>query len=333
MSALLAALAFCRPLQHRAIAPVPGDLLAPFTIQRLDAVPFSWKPGRVTLVTFCAYWCDTWREHLKRVEQARRSLSGLPIDALAISVDGRWTELVGQAQLPELILLKDPDGRWSTDLGVRTVPFTMIVDADGCVRWSGQGVLRSEDMAEQLREAFGPRHKGGPVYLTFDDFPKADSENLLDLLRAEHVPATFFCVCSRAVANKDVLQRAVREGHALEIHAWNHDETELPLARCVLALKAAANWDATLLRRAGSEKIVGVNGAPLNAYDVDPYDFERPSEAELLRRVLHALRPGCVIQLHSGVVVTLRALPEIIREAKREGYEFAKLANRKDQPH
>lgn len=309
-------------------APAPGDKLASFDLLTEKNTPYSWSPGRATLITFCAFWCDTWKQHLQRVAEARHMLNGLPVDVLAISVDGRWTELGERAPyLNYLTMLKDPGGSWSSRIGIDRVPFTMAIDADGYIRWIGHGIARSDDMAAAARESLQPRATGGTIYLTFDDFPKPNGEELLDVLRREQVPASFFCICSRAEVNAAMLKRAVREGHALEIHCWEHDEREPSLERCQNALVRAACTRAEFCRAPGSEAIASVTGEPLKAPIVDPYDYQRPGVRELLRRVLPAMRAGCVIQLHTGVSDTLAALPEIIRTAKNRRFIFKSLGS------
>ncbi len=63
------------------------------------------------------------------------------------------------------------------------------------------------------------------IALTFDDGPNAvDTPELLDLLGREKVPATFFVLGRAATQNPQLLQRMVREGHAVGIHTMIHDD-------------------------------------------------------------------------------------------------------------
>lgn len=68
-----------------------------------------------------------------------------------------------------------------------------------------------------------PAAKDKSVCLTFDDGPNAAyTPELLDLLRAYHVHATFFVVGERAEKNRALLRRIVREGHLVGIHHYRH---------------------------------------------------------------------------------------------------------------
>jgi peptidoglycan/xylan/chitin deacetylase (PgdA/CDA1 family) len=120
-------------------------------------------------------------------------------------------------------------------------------------------------------------------------------------------------------------QRTVSEGHDLEIHGWLHDEAVPAFGRCKDAL-ASFGGDGTLYRAHGSEQVIVIGtGARLKRAVIDPYDYQRPGVKELVRRVTNQLRPGAIIQLHAGVRDTIEALPAIIDNAHKRGFEFGKL--------
>ena len=76
-------------------APAPGDRIAPFALPVWGdgGGTFRWKPGRLTVLSFCAFWCDTWKEQTARLAVTTHALQGMPVDCLTISVAGRWAEL------------------------------------------------------------------------------------------------------------------------------------------------------------------------------------------------------------------------------------------------
>jgi len=69
----------------------------------------------------------------------------------------------------------------------------------------------------------------------------------------------------------------------------------------------------------------GVTPATPRRPVVAPYDQQRPGVAELTRRILFAIRPGAVIQLHAGVTDTRTILPDLIATLRRRGSTFALL--------
>ena len=52
--------------------------------------------------------------------------------------------------------------------------------------------------------------------MTFDDGPSEKlTPELLDILAAHHIRATFFVIGQNAIEHPEILQRAVREGHEI----------------------------------------------------------------------------------------------------------------------
>ncbi len=308
-------------------APTVGDSFASFEARTLDAAPFAWHPGRTAVLSFCAFWCDTWKDQLPRVAESQRATKGLPVDYFTISVDGRWTDRSRDVGVGTM--LGDQGGEWSHRIGIDRVPYTLVVDPAGRIVWSSYGTVRSAALTQAVRSALNPSGSGGTVYLTFDDFPSPRLSNeLLDALRADGVPATFFCIGSRASTMPDVVRRAAREGHALDVHSWSHEAINPEVGRCVALLKSLGG-SPDLYRAPGSEKVVDLAGRALGLSVVDPYDFSRPGRAELLRRVLSQVRAGSVIQLHAGVSDTLAALPEIVANLRKRGFTFGQLSANK----
>src|SRR5262245_57864419 len=61
------------------------------------------------------------------------------------------------------------------------------------------------------------------VALTFDDGPDGRSTPaLLELLKSEGIPATFFCIGKRVAAERELTGRVAREGHLLANHTYHH---------------------------------------------------------------------------------------------------------------
>ena len=61
------------------------------------------------------------------------------------------------------------------------------------------------------------------IALTFDDGPDPRfSNDVLDVLKQYNVPATFFVLGSRAVANPDIVKRMQNEGHVIGNHTYSH---------------------------------------------------------------------------------------------------------------
>lgn len=62
------------------------------------------------------------------------------------------------------------------------------------------------------------------IALTFDDGPNRYQADVLDVLKAHNVKATFFTVGMMAKAHPDILARTAAEGHLLANHSATHPE-------------------------------------------------------------------------------------------------------------
>ena len=65
------------------------------------------------------------------------------------------------------------------------------------------------------------------IYLTFDDGPTYLTETILNTLKDENVPATFFVIGTNIDKYKDIVKRAYSEGHTIAIHTYTHKYNEI----------------------------------------------------------------------------------------------------------
>lgn len=65
------------------------------------------------------------------------------------------------------------------------------------------------------------------VYLTFDDGPSIYTGEILDILSAYGVKATFFVVGEVDEKYEPMYQRIVNEGHSIGMHSYSHKYTEI----------------------------------------------------------------------------------------------------------
>lgn len=60
------------------------------------------------------------------------------------------------------------------------------------------------------------------VYLTFDDGPSSNTDDILDILSEYGVKATFFVVGKESEWAQEMYQRIVDEGHTIGLHSYSH---------------------------------------------------------------------------------------------------------------
>jgi peptidoglycan/xylan/chitin deacetylase (PgdA/CDA1 family) len=194
----------------------------------------------------------------------------------------------------------------------------------------------------------GPQ-RGKRISLTFDDGPAGQfTEQVLDILRQQHVPATFF-VCGKNVEeHPDLLRRIVAEGHEVGNHSYSHpyfffksrrrmveeiDRTQAIIEKVVgfrpniFRPPYGARWFGlvpTLLQRE----------MHLIQWSATGFDWKKDAAA-ITQAILRELKPGAIILLHDGRETrpaaqidrspTTAALPSLIAGARQEGYTFAPL--------
>jgi len=153
------------------------------------------------------------------------------------------------------------------------------------------------------------------IALTFDDGPvQPYTGQILDILDAYEVKASFFCIGDNVSRNPQLAKDIVRRGHTLGNHTQSHQsllfantervKTELELAqqnirricgsaprffRCPKGYKSPV---VARVLRSGSLLLVGY-GYPI-------WDVENPPPGELVGRVLQRARGGDIIVMHDG---------------------------------
>lgn len=271
-------------------APMPGDQLPSISLTSASGGTRPvWNKGHITVVAFCAFWCDTWKEQSRRMTDSQSALRGLPVMWTMISVDGRWADKSREKSWGQIArdARLDTGGRWTNQLGIHSVPTTLVVDGEGRVRYSAQGIARSQVLLQIVRGLVSGKSaasSAAPLRLVFDDFPSNNAhldDILLDTLRALNLRATFCGSIKRRQSSPTITRRARQEGHMVQ----------------------------------------GAFGAAPRGV-VDPFDWKRPGEEEMCRRVLCAVAPGKTILLHAGVRETVQALPGLLRSLIQRGYRF-----------
>lgn len=83
---------------------------------------------------------------------------------------------------------------------------------------SGQGATAGQEGSSDEEDV--PVRK---VYLTFDDGPSSNTDNILDILDTYGVKATFFVTGKEGAKAEASYRRIVEEGHTLGMHSYTHD--------------------------------------------------------------------------------------------------------------
>ncbi len=180
------------------------------------------------------------------------------------------------------------------------------------------------------------------VALTFDDGPHATlTPQLLDVLKAHGVRATFFVIGMNVEQNPDVLRRIAAEGHEIGNHSWSHPNlAKLPEAAFRAQLQdthdliARTVGQGPLFMRPPYGDLTPAQGNLAAAdfgyrvvlWSVDPDDWKEPSRPVLLHRVFSGAKPGDIILLHDIHAPTVEAVPALIEGLRRRGLRFVTVS-------
>jgi peptidoglycan-N-acetylglucosamine deacetylase len=175
------------------------------------------------------------------------------------------------------------------------------------------------------------------VALTFDDGPRPGvTEPLLDLLAAEHVPATFFVIGRHITEFPDLAKATVAAGMEMANHSYTHRsltaiapvEAERELLQTQATVLAATGKLPVYMRPPGGNwnnktaALVKRWGLVPCMWTVDVFDSEIIGAQKVAESVLKQVRPGAIVLMHNGKVSTLQALPAIIKGLRARGYRF-----------
>jgi peptidoglycan/xylan/chitin deacetylase (PgdA/CDA1 family) len=182
------------------------------------------------------------------------------------------------------------------------------------------------------------------VVLTFDaGADRGYTEEILDILAAEGIKASFGMTGHWAEDNSDLLERIVDEGHHLINHTWSHPHMPeltseerinelVSLQELVIQLTGVdmrpyfrppfGEYDeATLSDLAALGYTVNV------LWTVDTLGWNGLSADEINARVMDAAAPGAIVLMHVGIQSQdAVALPEMIHLLREQGYGFASIA-------
>lgn len=92
-----------------------------------------------------------------------------------------------------------------------------------------EAVRNTETDAEEAEPVKTDPAKGSErqVYLTFDDGPSSNTDQILDILKEYDVKATFFVVGKTDERSVKAYKRIVDEGHTLAMHSYSHKYDEI----------------------------------------------------------------------------------------------------------
>ena len=227
------------------------------------------------------------------------------------------------------------------------------------VRFDRDGLIRDERYLT-LPTPFVVKRTGARdrmVALTFDDGPDPTwTPPILDILKREKVPATFFVIGENALENPGLLNRMARNGNEIGNHTYTHPNlalasptvTRIELNATQRLIEAYTGRSTRLFRApyfgdaepTTADELIPALTAQQQGYTVvglhaDPGDWKRPGAAAIARSTIAAVTTATadssrnIVLLHDGGgdrSETVAALPTIIAELRARGYRFVPVS-------
>lgn len=201
------------------------------------------------------------------------------------------------------------------------------------------------------------------AYLTFDDGPSTNTEQILNILQQHGVKATFFVIGSETEYGKHLYRRIVEEGHAIGLHSYNHVygdvyksedafmesmyqlrdliETTTGVKPDILRFPGGSNT--TYASRHGGSDLAANLTARIHKEGMQYFDWNVSSQDATkplvdTRVIVDSTLRGAqgrnqaIVLLHDAPAkkTTVEALPAIIEGLKSQGYTFEVL--KRDTP-
>jgi peptidoglycan-N-acetylglucosamine deacetylase len=259
----------------------------------------------------------------------------LALLALAVVLPG-----CGSSSPPEEAELSQPAEPSQPEPSSTTEPVPSVEEA-----WAA---AVAQDPSPTLATPGETMEFGHRIALTFDDGPDpVTTPAILDILRDNHLKATFFVIGARAEQYPELVERIVSEGHALANHTYYHrDLTKLTPD---LVLTELQDTQAAIDRALGSHPQITLFrppcGAPYNTetdklpafqeemreqhmypvmWTIDSRDWALQDQPEsIVDNLIQNTPPGGgVILLHDTQPQTADALPGIIDSYTAANFEF-----------
>lgn len=178
------------------------------------------------------------------------------------------------------------------------------------------------------------------IALTFDDGPSTETDNILDILKEEEVPAAFFCIGVRVEGKPDTVRRMHEEGHLVGNHSYRHafgfdwqsskkmaEEIRTAnravisvIGRCPLLFRPPYGvTNPNLAKAIRKAKVQSV------AWNLRTFDTKARNNNKLLNKTVRKLKGGSIILMHDSMTITREILTDFIHQAREKGFTFVRI--------
>lgn len=181
------------------------------------------------------------------------------------------------------------------------------------------------------------------VYLTFDNGYEAGyTGKILDTLKENKVPATFFITAHYLNTASDLVDRMIKEGHIVGNHTVNHksmpdisnEEIKEEVMKLHTTVYEKFGYEMKYIRPPKgeySERTLSYTNSlgyktVMWSFAYDDWDENKQGRTEYGKeKIISNIHPGCVMLLHATSKDNAEILGDVIKEIKNMGYEFRSI--------
>jgi peptidoglycan-N-acetylglucosamine deacetylase len=179
------------------------------------------------------------------------------------------------------------------------------------------------------------------IAISFDDGPTENyTKDILEILKAAQVKATFFCIGNRIAGNETILKQVHADGHIIGNHSYSHHfwfdmypakKMQEDLQQMDTEMERVTGLKPKLFRppygvtNPNLAKAIKNGGYTPVGWSVRSMDTMIKDGKKLLDKINEGIKPGAVFLFHDTSKTTLDILPEFIKEVKNRGYNIIPL--------
>lgn len=189
-----------------------------------------------------------------------------------------------------------------------------------------------------------PRNSGGVdcancVAITYDDGPGAETNRLLDKLKAKNAHASFMVIAPSAEQHPELLKRMKAEGHTIGNHTKSHrqlntlspEQVSQEIDAGNAAIKKATGQGTRWVRppygatNATVDQVTRDKGVSQALWDVDTVDWKDRNSEHVCSSAVQGARAGSIVLMHDIHPTTVDAADCVIDGLRAKGLEPVSL--------
>lgn len=179
------------------------------------------------------------------------------------------------------------------------------------------------------------------ISITFDcAWANSNTDELISILAKENVKATFFVTGEFCDKYPEDVKKLYNAGHEIQNHSDKHPHVKgmnlndliEDTKNCSKKIEMLTGEKPALYRSPYGEyddklvtTIEGI-GMFFIQWNVDSIDWNKPSPEMIIERTTKNISSGSILLFHNDLENTTKALPEVLKSLKEQGFEFCKVS-------